>query len=238
MTHLIRARSIRSQEAISSTMLLAQARVKSITLKAVETAPHSRLGRFSLFSFFFYPHLLTLEMGYSDSSPKGSRGGHLRKRSSVSNSPFVSQHLIYDDKTGDISLPSSPPLHSWKEKSYYDEKRHHNPPPYSASKGSPLPKRWLSLIALAGATLLFITIFSVLAPARYDFIPAILISQFSELSFSITTVPRQPYYRVFRLKPLALVNHILPLALLSPTRPTPTEIDGFHSTLRANHLLS
>ena len=76
---------------------------------------------------------------------------HLRQRS-VTSAPLVS-HLIYDSRSGEISLPPSPPLSAWNEKKGIPL------PPYSprrSKRGLSLPKPWLSLLLLASTTLLFL----------------------------------------------------------------------------------
>jgi hypothetical protein len=111
---------------------------------------------------------------YQDESPRGSfmfDRQHLRRRSSIPasttasplGSPFVS-HLVYDEKTGEIQLPPSPPLPVWKEKSGLDGKP--RLPPYRPPKGRAfqLPRPWLSLIAVAAVTLSAITLLSYLVP--------------------------------------------------------------------------
>lgn len=115
---------------------------------------------------------------YQDESPRGSLmfdRQHLRRRSSLQastvtvasprslGSPFVS-HLVYDEKTGEIQLPPSPPLPVWKEKSGLDGKP--RLPPYRPPKGRAfqLPRPWLSLIAVAAVTVSAITLLSYLVP--------------------------------------------------------------------------
>ena len=121
-----------------------------------------------------------------DHSPRGSvvLASHLRRRSSVSistansspqpmHAPFVS-HLIYDDKTGEISLPPSPPpLIPWKEKNALglieDEKRGRLPyhgRPGVKGKAFRMPRPWLSVASLTGVTVAFLWLMTYLVPAR------------------------------------------------------------------------
>lgn len=132
---------------------------------------------------------------YFDESPRGSvvLNSHLRRRSSVSlypttashhsshagspnppsaalGQPFVS-HLVYDDKTGEISLPSSTPTHSWRT----DEKKNlgegftkpRNPPYRRQPKGRPfvLPRPWLGACGLGAVTLTFCFLLTYLVPS-------------------------------------------------------------------------
>ncbi|KAI5480582.1 hypothetical protein MNV49_000278 [Pseudohyphozyma bogoriensis] len=112
-----------------------------------------------------------------DDSPSSSTVStahtHLRKRSSMSAShpsnapsPFLPQTGQYNEKTGEIHLPTSPPLHAWQEKHesalglYYDDSKKGRLPPYSWPSGRTkrITKPWLSVAVLAGATLLLVVI--------------------------------------------------------------------------------
>lgn len=124
-------------------------------------------------------------MAYTyDESPRGSvvLSSHLRRRSSVSHpastsphpvhAPFVS-HLIYDEKTGEISLPPSPPpLIPWKEKNALglleNEKRGLPYHGRAGVKGRPysMPRPWLSVLSLTGVMAGFIWLMTYLVPAR------------------------------------------------------------------------
>ena len=75
-------------------------------------------------------------------------------------SPFVSR-LVYDETTGEIALPPSPPLPSWTEK-----KGKPSLPPYRHTKGRryQLPRPWSSLLIVVGVTLSTITLLSYLIP--------------------------------------------------------------------------
>ncbi|SGY20566.1 BQ5605_C016g08095 [Microbotryum silenes-dioicae] len=95
--------------------------------------------------------------------------------------PFISQ-LIYDEKSGEIDYPCSPPtLSSWPRKSSsesleekssptssrfhlhaYGTRRRASPP-----KGRPfqLPRPWLSVIALISVTLSFVVLLTYLVPS-------------------------------------------------------------------------
>ncbi|SCZ88098.1 BZ3500_MvSof-1268-A1-R1_Chr2-1g04188 [Microbotryum saponariae] len=97
--------------------------------------------------------------------------------------PFISQ-LIYDEKSGEIDYPCSPPtLSSWPKKSSsesleekssptssrfhlhaYGTRRRASPP-----KGRPfqLPRPWLSVIALISVTLSFVVLLTYLVPSSY-----------------------------------------------------------------------
>lgn len=120
---------------------------------------------------------------YADSSPEEPvrLASHLRRRSSISQplaNPFVSR-LVYDELTGEISLPSSPPLLPWKspyvgryrddKHDRYDEKQPQLPPySYAAPPIArfSIPRRWVSVLLLTSGTFCFILLFSYLIPVR------------------------------------------------------------------------
>lgn len=98
---------------------------------------------------------------------------HLRRRSSVTasnlSSPFIS-NLVYDERTGEIQLPPSPPLPVWKEKNalgLYDDASSGKArlPPYRP-KGSAytIPRPWIQVMSLGCMTLSFITLITYLVP--------------------------------------------------------------------------
>lgn len=121
---------------------------------------------------------------YADSSPEEPvvLASHFRRRSSISHpasNPFVSR-LVYDERTGEISLPSSPPLLPWKspyvgrykdeKRARYDEKRPRLPPytfPAPPITRLSVPRPWISVFLLAGGTFCFILLFSYLVPVRF-----------------------------------------------------------------------
>lgn len=97
-------------------------------------------------------------------------------------SPSFTRSASYNAKTGEISLPASPPLHGWSEKptssnrdgNEHDEKRG-KPPPYSRPARSgrritrritiTIPKPWITLMILAAFTLFITLVTSILRPA-------------------------------------------------------------------------
>lgn len=100
---------------------------------------------------------------------------HLRQRSSIALSSTTASPLVaygaYDDRTGEIMLPRSPPLHSWKEKEkpslgmYGDEKNGRLPPyAWSSEPRRTMKRPWLSLLTVAGCTFAFVVLLSYLAP--------------------------------------------------------------------------
>ncbi|GAA5913638.1 uncharacterized protein JCM6883_004033 [Sporobolomyces salmoneus] len=106
---------------------------------------------------------------------------HIRRRSSVSvsqqnstiASPFIS-HLTYDARTGEISLPPSPPLYAWDDKrsektglGLYDSGKPTSQWKTSAPKGKPysLPRPRYSTIALGAVTLTFVFMLSQIVPS-------------------------------------------------------------------------
>lgn len=89
---------------------------------------------------------------------------------------------MYDEKTGEISLPPSPPLPVWKEKSGFDADGKPRLPPYNyrAPKGRAfqITKPWQSLLAVAAVTVSAITLLSYLVPpscVSYPFAPVSLL---------------------------------------------------------------
>lgn len=92
-------------------------------------------------------------------SPSGGlRAEHLRHRSEKSlpgtSSPFVQE---------DVPLPSSPPLHSWREKAAMDEEK---VPLLSLYSSASVPRlsirrRWFSILVLVAASTSIFLIFSV-----------------------------------------------------------------------------
>ncbi|KAM0747644.1 Proteophosphoglycan 5 [Meredithblackwellia eburnea MCA 4105] len=115
----------------------------------------------------------------SSVTPPGAGQGHLRRRSSVTSptriTPFIS-HMVYDEKTGEISLPPSPPLYSWKEKDqsalglYHDEKTASSKPPrlppyaWSSEPTRKLTRPWITVLTVAGCTISLFVLLSYLVP--------------------------------------------------------------------------
>jgi hypothetical protein len=112
---------------------------------------------------------------------------HLRRRSSISpsttnasstGSPPLISHAFYDEKTGEIALPPSPPLRGWDDKKMekntlglYDNGsgRGTNVAWRPAPKGQPfaLPRPWYTAMALGGVTLTFVFLLSYLVPPSF-----------------------------------------------------------------------
>ncbi|GAA5902560.1 hypothetical protein JCM6882_009317 [Rhodosporidiobolus microsporus] len=133
----------------------------------------------------------------SDDSPATSRSitPHLRRRSSVShsttasslNSPTLS-HAIYNEKTGEIALPPSPPLRGWDDKKgeksalglYDGSARGATGVAWRpAPKGRPfaLPRPWYTAMALGSVTLTFVFLLSYLVPPSSSYQPASIITR-------------------------------------------------------------
>ncbi|KAK4700443.1 hypothetical protein P7C70_g5803, partial [Phenoliferia sp. Uapishka_3] len=131
---------------------------------------------------------MTITYAQSDSALSSpSTPTHLRKRSSIAAGtspspphfafgstvqPFIT-HGAYDERTGEIALPASPPLYSWSEKEkfgslpYEDEKRGGRLPAYSwgaESRKASIRRPWLSLATAAGCTFAFVVLISYLSP--------------------------------------------------------------------------
>ncbi|GAA5907061.1 hypothetical protein JCM5296_006580 [Sporobolomyces johnsonii] len=118
---------------------------------------------------------------------------HLRRRSSTShstipsafNSPFVS-HLVYNDRTGEIALPPSPPLLAWDDKKpeknalgLYNGNRPAPAAWRSAPKGRSftLPRPWYAAIGLGGVTLTFVFILSYIVPSSSPYQPNTILTR-------------------------------------------------------------
>ncbi|GJN90899.1 hypothetical protein Rhopal_003913-T1 [Rhodotorula paludigena] len=136
----------------------------------------------------------------SDDSPATSRSitpqSHLRRRSSVTHSnapsslgsPLMSRVASYNEKTGVIALPPSPPLHAWDERKagksalgLYDG---------GVGKGAPLawraapkgraytlPRPWYTALALTGVTMSFVFLLSYLVPPSSSYQPTTILSR-------------------------------------------------------------
>ncbi|GAA5967707.1 hypothetical protein JCM11641_005741 [Rhodosporidiobolus odoratus] len=120
---------------------------------------------------------------------------HLRRRSSVSrstvssslSSPLIS-HVVYNERTGEIALPPSPPLRSWDEKKLEKNllglidgqgKGARGVAWRPAPKGRPfaLPRPWYTALALGGVTLSFVFLLSYLVPPTSSYQPTSIISR-------------------------------------------------------------
>jgi hypothetical protein len=118
-------------------------------------------------------------------TPVGSRSitPHLRRRSSVSasttpssySSPSLSSRASYNERTGEIALPLSPPLRAWDDKSeknalgLYDSGFGGKGAPLAwrtAPKGRAfaLPRPWYTALALTAVTFTFVFLISYLVP--------------------------------------------------------------------------
>lgn len=93
--------------------------------------------------------------------------GHLRRRSSISQQPHPAQGS-YNATTGEIELPTSPPLHAWRDHKQRNLSKRPLLPPSSRrpSTNFALPRPWISLLTLLAATLVFVILFTALAPFR------------------------------------------------------------------------
>ncbi|KAK4047261.1 hypothetical protein OIV83_005565 [Microbotryomycetes sp. JL201] len=113
---------------------------------------------------------------------RSTQGVHLRRRSSTSgtspfslSSPFV-QHGRYDDRTGEIALPPSPPLPVWKEKNslgLVDDSK-------GLKKGGrrfvgPVP--WRPVLGLCAMVVSFLTLLSYLVPSSSQYAPKQIINR-------------------------------------------------------------
>ncbi|GAA5865733.1 hypothetical protein JCM8547_002760 [Rhodosporidiobolus lusitaniae] len=133
----------------------------------------------------------------SDDSTPGSRAitPHLQRRSSISpstvnsisSSPTLFSHGFYDEKTGEIALPPSPPLRSWGDEKkmekntlgLYDGGRPNGMAWRPAPKGRPftLPRPWYTAMALGSVTLTFVFLLSYLVPPSSSYQPSSMISR-------------------------------------------------------------
>jgi hypothetical protein len=69
--------------------------------------------------------------------------------------------MLYDKKSGEISMPPSPPLYSWDEKLPFGSEKKRDPllawrEPGSHSPKQRIKKPWLSVLLCAGASVAFI----------------------------------------------------------------------------------
>lgn len=83
-------------------------------------------------------------------------------------SPFIS-NLVYDERTGEIQLPASPPLTAWKEKNALGldlDSRPRLPPYQPKGKAYSVPRPYVQVISLACITVAFITLISYLVPSK------------------------------------------------------------------------
>ncbi|GAA6041122.1 hypothetical protein JCM8097_004126 [Rhodosporidiobolus ruineniae] len=135
---------------------------------------------------------------YTDDTPPASRSisPHLRRRSSISHStapsssittPLLSQSF-YNEKTGEIALPPSPPLRGWDDKKgknglgWTDGAGRGAPNGMAwrpAPKGRPfaLPRPWYTALALGGVTLTFVFLLTYLVPPSSSYQPQSIISR-------------------------------------------------------------
>ncbi|GAA5999828.1 hypothetical protein JCM10207_005929 [Rhodosporidiobolus poonsookiae] len=133
----------------------------------------------------------------SDDSPATSRSitPHLRRRSSISHSslpssrasPTFGHSAFYNEKTGEIALPPSPPLRGWDDKKeknalgLYDGAGRGGPQVAwrPAPKGRPftLPRPWYTAIALGGVTLAFVFLLTYLVPPSAPYQPTSIITR-------------------------------------------------------------
>ncbi|BGO91817.1 hypothetical protein NBRC10512_007614 [Rhodotorula toruloides] len=131
-------------------------------------------------------------------TPVGSRSitPHLRRRSSVSasttpssySSPSLSSRASYNERTGEIALPPSPPLRAWDDKSeknalgLYDSGFGGKGAPLAwrtAPKGRAfaLPRPYYTALALTAITLTFVFLISYLVPPASTYQPTSFISR-------------------------------------------------------------
>ncbi|BGP40513.1 hypothetical protein JCM10450v2_004499 [Rhodotorula kratochvilovae] len=129
----------------------------------------------------------------TDDSPATSRSitPHLRRRSSVSHSNSASSSSpasLYNETTGVIHLPPSPPLHAWDDRKaeksalgLYDAAPGKGAPLAwrSAPKGRPymLPRPWYTALALTGVTMGFVVLLSYLVPPTSSYKPTSILAR-------------------------------------------------------------
>ncbi|GAA6050303.1 hypothetical protein JCM3770_002953 [Rhodotorula araucariae] len=126
-----------------------------------------------------------------DSSASRPIAPHLRRRSSVSHSNSASSSSpasLYNENTGVIQLPPSPPLHAWDDHKaektalgLYEAAPGKGAPLAwrTAPKGRPysLPRPWYTALALTGVTLSFVVLLSYLVPPTSSYQPATILSR-------------------------------------------------------------
>lgn len=110
---------------------------------------------------------------YSSASSSNQRPlNHLRRRSSVTSgptsvlsSPYV-YHGRYDERSGEIALPPSPPLPVWKEKNALglDVLSNADDKPFKKGRKYWGPVPWRPVLGLVAVTVSFITLVSYLIP--------------------------------------------------------------------------
>ncbi|KAK4047959.1 hypothetical protein OIO90_005997 [Microbotryomycetes sp. JL221] len=119
--------------------------------------------------------------------PTASASAHLRRRSSTSalpspssfghqlSSPFV-QLGRYDDRTGEIALPPSPPLPVWKEKNALglttDDARG-----YKKGRKFVGPLPWRPILGLFAMIASFVTLLSYLVPSTSQYTPKAMLNR-------------------------------------------------------------
>ncbi|KAM0791610.1 hypothetical protein ACM66B_006052 [Microbotryomycetes sp. NB124-2] len=113
-----------------------------------------------------------------------THGVHLRRRSSTSgtspfilSSPFV-QHGRYDDRTGEIALPPSPPLPVWKEKNSLGLiNADDNSKGFKKGRRFVGPVPWRPVFGLCAMVVSFVTLLSYLIPPTSQYAPKQIINR-------------------------------------------------------------
>ncbi|GAA5820675.1 hypothetical protein JCM11251_003107 [Rhodosporidiobolus azoricus] len=137
-------------------------------------------------------------LSYTDESPATSRSitPHLRRRSSVSHSTTNSGRTspllslgIYNEKTGEIALPPSPPLRGWDDKKgeksalgLYDGSVRGATAgmawrPAPKGRAFQLPRPWYTALALGSVTFTFMFLLSYLVPSSHPYQPSSIITR-------------------------------------------------------------